>query len=353
MPRNQGLVGIDVAYIIALFGTMFVTLFFVIGDRQFFLEHTSYYVFLDFFPALLFFLSGFTLALSLRDRKTSSRRKLSNSAKKGSILMLIGFLFVGSWGMNAFVALGTFYIVGGLIGQWSNFFLRTMAVGILFFSVVSINFEVPTYPLYSAMKMQGANMKDLVGYIFFNGYFSFLPWFGFFLMGLIFGRGDVRPNGWFPPSSFAGAALVAISVAAEIYSQKLYAPSPSWNSVAIYPINIKYFLPSFVLLQSGVCILFLNAMNYIFRKSKNKALNDTSRKLVEAKYSIYFLMLLIGTIILNLFNLIIFKQSLILIILNSLICILCYYGLMLWKRNMTITTPIEWLIKRISSSTRS
>lgn len=354
MARKYGLVGIDMAYVIALIGTMFVTLFFVIGDRQSHLEHASHFVWIDFFHVFFVFLSGYTFAVGLRDRSSSSRRKLSNAAKKGSLFFLIGLLFIGSWAINLFLALGVFYLLAGLIGQLGNFVLRSSAVLVFLASMICLNLDIPKdKAFYFGLTLQGAGAKELIEYLMFNGYLSVFPWLSFFLAGMVFGNGNIRPNGWFPPSSIVGTVLIVLSLFAEMFSKGLYTPSPTGDTLGFYPLNVKFFMPSFVLFETGLSIVLLNILNYTYRKNKNKKLQDLIRKIVESRFSILFAMMFGGSLIMALFNLIIFKKPIVLFILSVLIISACLYGIILWKRNFTAKTPVEWIVKRISSSTKS
>ena len=79
MPQTSNrLIGIDVAYTVALFGCVVYGFSFTIGDwvlRT--LTHTKFGIILDCFPALFFFLNGFTITLTMRDRRISNRKLLS------------------------------------------------------------------------------------------------------------------------------------------------------------------------------------------------------------------------------------------------------------------------------------
>jgi len=354
MARNYGLVGIDVAYTAALVGVMSVTIFFVIGDRQFHLEHTSHFVWIDLFFALYIYLSGYTFAIGLRDRSTSTGRKLSNAAKKGSLFFLIGLMFATSWAINLFLALGLFYLFAGFIGQLGNYILRMVTILSFLAAVICLNIDIPPARAdYFALTLQGAGAKELLAYLLFNGYLSVLPWSTIFLAGMVFGNVNIRPNGWFPPSSAIGLALIILSMFVEMFARGTYTPSPTWNTLGTYPLNMKVFMPSFVLLETGICIMLVNMFNYVYRKNKNKKLQDTLRKLVESRHSAIFGMMFIGSVILGLFNLIIFKKPLVLFILTVVIVSGCLYSILFWKRRFTAKPPVEWIVKRISSSTKS
>jgi uncharacterized protein len=353
MSKSQGMVGIDVAYTIAIFGTVFSNIYFVIGDQQHFLSHTSYFMMFDVFPAMFFFLNGFTFSLSTRERKMSSRRLLSASAKKGSVLFVIGLIFIRLWATNLFLACGIFFMLSSVIGNWGNFALRTLTIFAFAASAVLVNLAIPSHPEFSAMELQGAGFRDFLGYLLFNGYYSILPWFTFYLAGMAYGRTDIRPKGWFPPTSLAGAAMLVFAVLAQIYTKSIYSYVPTSLMSGMFPFTTSAYLPSFVLYAVGISIIVINILKYVFRKSQNRPFNQMVRIVASSKFSIYGLMLVIGSIILGLFNLIIFKQVIILLVLDVALCAAIYYLIRQWNGRMTAKPPVEWLIQRITNASKS
>ncbi len=355
MAKSQGLVGIDVAYTIALLGMMLSNVFFVIGDHEHFLKHTSYFVILDFFAAFFFFLTGFTLSLGLRDRRVSSRRALSNTLKKGSGLFFVGLVFASGWAMNAFIACGMFFMLAAFIAKWSTMTLRIFSVLVLLLSMILVNIHMDTFPdaEFHSLKLQGAGVRELASFMLFNGYYSFLPWFFFFVVGMTVARGDVRPTGAFPPSSLGGILIIVLSFFVEIYSKKINAEVVTWSNMGYYPLNTKFFLPSFLLLETGICIVVLNALKYVYRKGEKSQFVQFSRDVATSKFSAYFFMLVFGSLVLWLFNSIIFHSAIILFLLNVVLCLLSLYLAIFWKKRFNSKPPMEWLIERVSNPTKS
>ena len=146
MSRSTSILGIDFGYALAILGCMFVNTIFIIGGKLGSLSHVDYFIIFDFFPALFFFLNGTTVALSMRDKRVSSRRLLAYLGKRGSVLALVGILFSGSWPMNLFLASGIFFITSPFFSQWSNLVLRMLIIVLSLFAVMLINADVHTYP---------------------------------------------------------------------------------------------------------------------------------------------------------------------------------------------------------------
>ncbi|MCC6601071.1 MAG: hypothetical protein IT223_10410, partial [Crocinitomicaceae bacterium] len=93
MPKSSGLIGIDIAYLIALFGTMAGNCIFVLGGKGPYLTQMHFFLVFDIFPALFFFLNGMTVTLTMRDKKVSNRKLLAYLGKRGAVFFIVGLIF--------------------------------------------------------------------------------------------------------------------------------------------------------------------------------------------------------------------------------------------------------------------
>ncbi|MFM7728950.1 MAG: hypothetical protein ACKO7B_19790, partial [Flavobacteriales bacterium] len=209
---SNRLIGIDVAYTISLIGCVLYGYAFTIGDLvQNSLTHTKFNVFLDVFPTIFFFLNGFTVTLTMRDRRISNRKLLSYSGKRGSVLLLIGLIFCAIWPMNILIASGMMFLVVPFVAQWNNVLIRVITLLTIVFGISLLYIDVPTHTTYSTPSLGGGEIYNGLGFMFFNGYYSPLPWVVFFFAGLIYGRTEIRPRGWLPPSSIVAIGMIVIS----------------------------------------------------------------------------------------------------------------------------------------------
>jgi uncharacterized protein len=354
MSKSGGLLGIDFAYVIALIGTMLSGNLFIVGYRTTMLSHEDYYVILDFFPALFFFLNGLTVALTMRDRRVSTRRLMAYLGKRGTVLLLVGFIFMKSWPMNLFLACGLMFIIGPLVAQWNNAILRGFILLLAIFAFFIINADTRTFPEYGPLKLQGGHFKDFMAFLFFNGYYSLLPWFIFFLAGMVYGRGDVRPKGMVPPTSFFGIGFMVLAVFVNQYCKGIYSHDFQPNALQFFPFSIKMYLPAFVLFMFGFLTLFVNTVIYFLRNGLPFVPQYT--KLIQgiagAKYSIFGVQLIIGIIITSTFNLVNFMDKSVIIPLSLASVFSSIFIIFLWKKKINETGPMELLIKRVSGSAR-
>ena len=350
---SSRLIGIDVAYVIALMGCVLYGYTYTIGDLvQNSLSHSKFNVFFDIFPALFFFLNGFTVTLTMRDRRISSRKLLGYSGKRGSVLIIIGLIFCSIWPMNIFVASGLMFLVIPFVAQWNDVLIRVITLLTIVLGITLLFFDVPAHTTYSLPSLGGGEIYNGLGFLFFNGYYSLLPWVVFFFAGLIFGRTDVRPKGVLPPSSALGIALIVASFLVNRYAKILDTDSLLLRRSDLFFMNVRLLFPAFCIYGIGVSIVMLNTFIFLFRKlSAPKALKFI-QTISSMKYSVVLFYTLIGAITLSATNVEFFSKRFALILYVVLASTLTFYLPFLWRKKVTEQGPMEYIIKRISGSAK-
>lgn len=352
MSRNSSILGIDFSYAVAVVGTMMAGTLITIGTKVGLLSHIHYFLFLDFFPALFFFINGATLSLSMRDKRISNRRLLSYMSKRGLFLMGLGALFVSSWPMNLFFACGTFFLVAPLFANWSNLILRMAIVLFSLFAVVLINSDVHTFPEYGKLELQGAGLSDVAAFLFFNGYYSVLPWGLFFIAGILYGRGEMRPRGILPPLSLIALAGLIASFFVQKYAIELYNESKPDSISSVFPFAFKFLLPAFIIYMISALVLFTNTSVYLLRKGLPDNVSKFIRLIAGSKYSIYMFQLIVGFVLVKTFNLNEFRDKSLLIFFAIVTVVSAIVIVHYWKKKINDMAPIERLMKRISGSAK-
>lgn len=347
---NSKLLGIDFCYWISLTGTLIYTYAICFDPKLiYFLSHHKYSFCLDFFPAFFLFINGFAVSLSLRNHKVSSRKIMSFLRKRGFIIGLIGLLFVGIWPMNLLFFCGIIYLFGSLVAQWNNNTLFIVIMVLLAASMALLyagSTHHITYKNFSFDK----GVYSIIGFVFFNGYFSFLPWIVFFLAGLLFGREDVRPRGFFPPSSIFAMVLMFIAWPLNRYASLYDSDFNIYARIEPFFLNSKLNIGAFVFLAVGLAVVLMNIINYVFRRGTIKWLDNFIQDIVSVKYSVIFLHTLIGAIVLRITNSVMFADFGVKLIFVIAIIPLIYTLLYYWKLKVNKVGPIELLIKKFSDS---
>lgn len=352
--RTTRLVGIDLAYVISLLGTMAFSLFIVIGDRLIYLSHEHFFPFLDVFPALFLFLNGLTTTLTLRDRRISSSKLFSFTSKKGSILLIVGLLLTPVWGVNIFVCAGIFYMIAPFIVRYSTPILVVLGILIALAAIATLNFGVLTFVQFSTIELSGSGIKEFMGFFLYNGYFSILPWATFFLAGLVIGRSHLQIKSLIGPSNMIAFVLIFSGY----FVQKLTANYYINREILAIEGNIfllqhKMYLPGFILYTTGVCFLLTNLCIYVLTNLENKKYINLLNAISGAKYSIYTLHLLLGVITIKIFTSESFSNKYVLVFYILVNIYFSIWVILQWKKKVTDLGPIEWIMKRLSSSVRN
>ncbi|MBX7052479.1 MAG: hypothetical protein K1X54_10635 [Flavobacteriales bacterium] len=353
VTSSRRLVGIDVAYGLAVFGCIVYAFWFIMGDKvTSVLTQTRFSIFLDVFPALFFFLNGFTVTLTMRDRRVSNRKLLSYLGKRGSVLFLIGLSCCVIWPMNIFIASGLMYIAAPFVAQWNNVVLRLFTLMSVLLGIVLLYVDVPTYSSYNPPTLGGGEIYNVLGFLLFNGYYSILPWFTFFFAGLLFGRTEIRPRGILPPSSLLGIGLILLSFVVNRYSKKLDNDVVLIQRFDFFLLNIRLLFPAFCVYGIGISIVLTNTLMYVFRKLENRNWLKFIQTISSMKYSLFFFHTVIGLITLSATNLQFFSRKIVLLAYVVLASFLSFYLIFTWRKRVSEQGPMEWLIKRISGSAK-
>ena len=344
--------GLDFAYLLAMVGT-FVYIYALTFDTRMigFLSHYKFSMYLDFFPAFFLFINGFTISLSLRNSRASVRKILSYINRRGLILMVLGLLICGTWNMNLMVFCGAMYVLAALIARWNNNVIMVIMILLMSAAHAMLMLGVPTSVTFVAPNIEKGFIQ-LLRFLFFNGYFSILPWSMFFLGGLLFGREDVRPRGVLPPSSIFGFILIVLAFVAEKYLNLFDVDFNPYSRINPAFLNIKFALSGFILFGIGLSIVALNLLTYLFRKGAGEAIDNWVQQISSTKYSAIFLHSMLGFIFLKISNVHFFHPLPVRIVMIVITVPLIFLGLTYWKKKVNKIGPIEFVIKRFSDSNK-
>jgi len=348
MANSSRLLGIDVAYTIAIVGCVVSAFYFTMSERLLTLDRAKYHYFFDFFPALFFFLNGFTVTLTMRDRRISSRKLLSYLSKRGAVLMLFGAITLYMWPMNIFFASGFMFVIAPYTAQWNSNLIRIIALLAVILAISLFYLGVPAHATYVLPDLSRGEMLGISGFILFNGYFSPLPWLIFFFMGLLYGREEIRPRGILPPSSLLGIVLIIAAFFIQRFTKKIITNTSPDAAL----INFRMLLPAFVFYATGMAVILMNAVIFIFRKSKTEVIIRFVQTISSSKYSALLFQMLIGILTIAASNVQIFSKRFVLPLYVMAASILTFALVFIWRKKVNTVGPMEWVIKRISGSSK-
>ena len=368
MSSNREIKGIAISYLLAIVGTLLSNETFVLKDIIYVLKSTPpyrntqeiYFILFGFFPALFLFLNGYTMTLAFKSKKQSSSRLLGHYSRRGLVLLALGLLFVGFWPANILIIAGICFFVSPLFIRWDSLMLQILLFSVVLLSTVLGNLDIPIYPSFSGFKLQEVSAINSVGFLFFNGYYSVLPWISFFILGIVFGKSRVKVRGWFPPIAVFGTIMMIAGIVVQPFLNNMFGNIGELNVFSNNIMSIRFYSFSFILFESGLVLMAVSAINY-FGKKWNETISGAKiivwiDRFSSSKYTLYFFVCLETGILWSLVKggnqarIYWFKSAYILIPTSLVMLAFSFLLVLWWKKKVTDKAPVEWLLKNISGS---
>lgn len=370
--HSREIKGISVLYLFAIVGTILANSTFVLKDITHVLKDVSpalqstshdtkeiYFLWFDFFPALFIFLNGLTFSIAFKNKRMSTSRLSGHYSRRGLVLIVLGFLTCKIWPMNILFIAGMCYFTAPLLVRMDRRFLEVVSILILVVSSFAGNLDFPIYPQFEILELSNGVVRNLIGFIFFNGYYSFLPWIAFFTFGMSIGKGEMRIRGWFPPISIIGLILIVAGIALEMFLVKIYGEIPTMGIFGLQFLEIRMHSLSFALIVGGICVILTHASNFqvkkLFNTSWFQKLWFHINQFSSAKYTLYFLVVCEIMVIFSVVKygdhpIFWFRPAIILVPMSLALLFGSFILTKWWTRRVHANTPIEWLLKKIAGS---
>jgi len=362
--RLAHLYGINFLQLIFGLLTFYVIAFFQVGGIHS-LIYTGFggrvqiplsFAFFDWIPAVYLFVTGLGISLQHRNKYTNKKKLISNLTRKGAFFFIMGLLFVSDWGMNIFIILGLSLMVVTLMLSWNAVVLHGVIVGIVISSLLMVNLDVPYFLKFHSLDIHKTDTEDFFAFLFFNGYYSFFPWFSFILAGLAFGKGSVRPRGFLPPTTILAFVFLIIAYLIQNYCESIYVASYQMSKQDLpFPFNFFVFQPSFVFMAVGISWITVNFVNHIFTYIQSLKFALAVKRLSSMKFSLLFFGYLVATFYLQMFTanqtyVLAFVSPYWLMFFITAVLLIGYWLCNFWLKKINKYSPVEWVIKSISIS---
>ena len=368
MSSNREIKGIAISYLLAIVGTILANEIFVLKEITEVLKSYAatrntqeiYFIWFDFFPALFLFLNGYTMTLAFKSKKQSSSRLMGHYSRRGLVLLTLGLLFVGFWPANILIIAGICFFVSPLFIRWESLLLQILLFSVVLLSTVLGNLDIPIFPSFAGLKLQEVSAVNIVGFLFFNGYYSVLPWISFFILGVVFGKSGAKVRGWFPPIAVFGTIMMIAGIVVQPLLNNMFGGIGELNVFSNNIISIRFHTFSFFLFESGLILMSVSAINY-FGKKLNETISGAKiivwiDRFSSSKYTLYFFVCLETAILWSLVKggnqarIYWFKSAYVLIPASLAMLSASFLLLIWWKKKVTEKAPVEWLLKNISGS---
>jgi uncharacterized protein len=370
--RSREIKGISVLYLLAIVGTILANSTFVLKDITHVLKDVSpalqstshdtkeiYFLWFDFFPALFLFLNGLTFSIAFKNKRMSTSRMSGYYSRRGLVLMVLGFITSGIWPMNILYIAGLCYFTAPVLARLDRRILEVASVLIVVIGSFAGNLDFPIYPQFETLELSNGVVRNLIGFIFFNGYYSFLPWVAFFTLGMSIGKGDMRIRGWFPPVSILALILIVIGAVLESFLVKIYGEIPNMGIFRFQFLEVRLHSLSFAFIVAGLCIVLTHAGNFYMKKMFSHAwiqkIWHPINQFSSAKYTLYFLVVCETMIIFSVVKygdhpIFWFRPAYVLIPMSLVLLFGSFFLTKWWTKRVHENTPVEWLLKKIAGS---
>ncbi len=300
------------------------------------------------------------MTLAFKSKKQSSSRLMGHYSRRGLVLLALGLLFVDFWPANILIIAGICFFVSPLFIRWDAVMLEILLFAIVLLSSVLGNIDIPIYPSFAGFKLQDVSAINIVGFLFFNGYYSVFPWISFFILGIVFGKSRVKVRGWFPPIAVFGAVMTIAGIVVQPFLNNMFGDIGELNVFSNNIMSIRFHSFSFILFESGLVLMAVSAMNY-FGKKWNETISGAKiigwiDRFSSSKYTLYFFVCLETGILWSLVKggnqarIYWFKSAYILIPTSLVMLAFSFLLVIWWKKKVTDKAPVEWLLKNISGS---
>jgi len=285
---------------------------------------------------------------------------MGHYSRRGLVLLALGLLFVGFWPANILVIAGVCFFVSPLFIRWDSLMLQILLFAIVLLSTVLGNLDIPIYPSFAGFKVQDVSAMNILGFLFFNGYYSVFPWLSFFILGVVFGKSHVKFKGWLPPVALLGAVITIAGIVVQPFLNNMFGDIGELNVFSNNIMSIRFHSFSFILFESGLVLMAVSAINY-FGKKWNETISGAKiigwiDRFSSSKYTLYFFVCLETGILWSLVKggnqarIYWFKSAYILIPTSLAMLASSFLLVLWWKKKVTDKAPVEWLLKNISGS---
>ena len=261
--------------------------------------------------------------------------------------------------MNILYISGLCYFSAPLLVRLDRRVLEMISALIAIFGFFAGNFDLPIYPKFESLELSNGIVKNFIGFVFFNGYYSFLPWLAFFTLGMSIGKGDMRVRGWLPPISILALVLVATGFVLDTFLSGVYGQIPNMGIFKFSFLELRMHSLSFSFIAAGFSIFITNAINFLVKKLYNQVwfqgLWTSINQFSSAKYTLYFLVVCETMIIFSVVKygdhpIFWFRPAYILIPMSLALLLGSFFLTKWWTKNVISDTPVEWLLKKIAGS---
>lgn len=215
--------------------------------------------------------------------------------KRGSFFLILGLVLSFIWPTNLFMLLGGCSLLSALIIPLNSTFLFFVGAIVSLGAIVMSQFG---NLMIVINPWDGKLPFSLIKHFLISGPYAMMPWFFFWILGLIYSRGDFFSKRGRDLRSFMGVVLVILGILLEFYFQNILldgftASSHPFNRSTIFDLH----LPPFLILTTGVIIILFNFIMKWNERLSAGTLVTAIRYFGKMKYSVLLAQGIVGGIL--------------------------------------------------------
>ncbi len=215
--------------------------------------------------------------------------------KRGVFFLILGALLSFIWPTNLFMLLGGCSLISALVLPLNSTFLFFIGAIVSLGAIIMSQFGDLMIHL---SPWKGKFPMSLINHFLKNGPYALMPWFYFWIIGLIYSRGDFFSKRGKDLRSFLGIALIILGAFLEFFFENILlggtsASNHPFNRSSIFDMH----LPSFLVAATGLIIIVFNFLMKLNDKLQPGILITALRYFGKMKYSVLLAQGVVGGIL--------------------------------------------------------
>lgn len=340
-PRISGLDLIYGSSLPFIFSTAFLL---VLTRNTEVIPRDQFNVIFELMAAVFFFAQGISINIHFQNASRPGKQ-IRFMRRQGSFFLAVGMVLASFWTVNIYASIGLMLLVSSFLIRLHSsilLFIATtvaMASGWLYF--FQTDFMVSLKPYADGFHI----WSSVSSYLIYNGYYAFLPWFFFQLIGIVFCRSTLYKRS--TSVYLLGAVLVGVGFLIHdlaesylgqdqlIFRQSNLIPGPLLN------------LPGFIIAGTGLSLIAIQFSAFINKHFRETKLILFFSQMGKMKYSLLLGQMILGGILMFLFGDELFRKPVNLIVICLLFILIAGYTAKWWLEKNKLG-PVEKLFRKFS-----
>jgi hypothetical protein len=336
--------GLDLVYGVLLPFIFTVAFVLVLTRNTEVIPRDQFNVVFEFIAAVFFFIQGVSMNIHFQNASRPGKQ-VRFMRRQGSFFLVVGLVLASFWTVNIFVAIGLMLIISSFLMRLHSSILLFLAAAVAIASgglyYFQLEFMVSMRPYSDGFQI----WNSISAFLFYNGYYAFLPWYFFQLIGIAFCRSSLYRTSI--TVYVFGFLLIGAGILVHFYGEAHLGQNVLIARQSNKIPGRSFNLPSFIIAATGLSFIALQLGVYFIRQFKENSIIVFFYQMGKMKYSLLLAQMILGGILMFLFGDELFRKPLNLIILSVLFTVVAGYTSKSWL-NKNKLGPVEKIFRKFS-----